>query len=641
MRAASLCLGFALTLTTLSAGATPPIFRELVDRERKAYVAPLRPSKPLSATTALDCAHATHEISLNPATGAATATIALRAQALGKRLGSVAFAFDAGLTVQDVTVSGRTATVVDDVGSPTRIAVVHLEPPIEPGAEAVVTMRYGGTVGCKRSEEGTLNCKKSADFSYFAHQSIFPYIFDPEADADYVHDGLTRDIILSVPSGLDVVATGEKVSETIEGDRKVSRWSIGNPLARTLGIYAFIGRLGLMPIAGRLVPTTLTFPTPEKAIDRELAGWSGPVLDFVEKASGAKLPFERSLSLVRLPQALGDPGTATFGMTLLSDSYAGAGDLMYEETWAHENSHLFWGVVVPETDPRESRLMSEGIATLLEIDYTYQHHFASEDRELYLARRFLPIGLDLRADGDLVPVQLPPGSSTADDYAVSRYTLWAYYKTAAVLDHLRATVGDDLFASALTTYLERCRFVGCRPDALRQIVEEKSGKDLRPFFARWVTADENPRVLVGFTPVPGGADVEITMPDDRPMSLDVWLTLADGKRTTRRVDLAKATTRLHVDTPAPVVAVALNPRHDLMVDGRSAVEGDLDFDGETDGFDVLHCARLVGRKYETNQAGLWNTNETFDPRCDVNNDLRIDDDDLLAVTNQFGKLRAR
>src|SRR5690606_6960022 len=105
------------------------------------------------------------------------------------------------------------------------------------------------------------------------------------------------------------------------GETKVSRWSIDKPLSRMVGLYALVGDLGRKQVIGRSVPTTFFHPSPETDVDRSLVAWSGPALDFVERVSGERLPFERSLSLVRLPKSLGDPGTATFGMTLLSDSY--------------------------------------------------------------------------------------------------------------------------------------------------------------------------------------------------------------------------------------------------------------------------------------------------------------------------------
>ncbi|MBX3260571.1 MAG: hypothetical protein KF782_12830 [Labilithrix sp.] len=670
MRASLRLSAFALALAPSVAAADAPdddaiasshLLHRLVERERSPLrmrasldgarlaaserPAPAIPRPPYlhGAGSALDCVHATHDITLDPTTGVTSAILELRVRAAGAALASISFAVDAGLEPGTITATRRETSSAQAVFAPMRVIRVDLEPALAPGEETVVTMPYAGTLSCASAERGAVLCAKGADYSYFAHQSIFPYVFDTEAPDSFVFDGLTRDIVLRVPSDRDVVATGQKVSERVDGSTKVSRWAIDRPLSRVVGLYAFAGKLGLLPIAGRTAPTTFVFPSPKTAVDRDLVSWSTPALDFVERFSGSKLPFDRGLSLVRLPRTLGDPGTATFGMTLLSDSYAETGDLMYEETWAHENAHLFWGIVAPETDSNESRLMTEGMATLAELDYTFARRFASEDRDLYLARRFLPMGLDLRAQGaDLPPAQLLPGTEVPTDFRTRRYTLWAYYRTALTLDHLRVSLGEEVFARALSAYVARCSFVGCRPDVFREIAGAESGRDLGPFFERWVTGKERPRVVVDFAPSDGGAEVELTKDDDRPMTLELWLTLADGARLKRRVDLGPRRSRVHLDAPAPVIAVRTSPRHDALVDARSAVDGDLDFDGETDGFDVLRCAPLVGQRYDAAGAtGLWNVGETFDPRCDVNGDLAIDDEDLAAIGAEFGKLRPR
>src|SRR5690606_13393011 len=103
--------------------------------------------------------------------------------------------------------------------------------------------------------------------------------------------------------------------------------------------------------------------------------------------------------------------------------------------------------------------------------------------------------LDLRGGGDALPaVRLPPGQSTPDRLRTPLYTLWAYYKTSATLDHLRVTVGDDVFARGLVAYVDRCSFVGCHPDDLRTVLEEVSGENLMPFFQRWVDGSSRPEV---------------------------------------------------------------------------------------------------------------------------------------------------
>ena len=597
---------------------------------------------PPPSPSSLDCVHASHDIQLDPSTGITVARFDLQVRAQGHSLSAVGFSFDQGLELGAVTADGRTVTALDEVHSPERLVQLSIDPPLRPGESTVLHVSYEGTLACGTyAEGGGIVCTTGDEFSYFGHESIIPFVFDPAVPQGATLDAMTRDIVLRVPSGDDVIATGEKVRETDDGTTKVSTWTIDHPLSRELGMYVFAGKLGLKPVPGRKVPTTFVFPNPELAVDDRLVSWSAGVLDFVEKVGGGPLPFQRSMTLVRLPAEVGDPGTATFGMTLLSDSYAGAGDLMHEETWAHENSHLFWGIVVPETSTDQSRLMSEGLAVLSELDYTWSHHFATVDRDTYLARRFVPIGLDLRTLGQAVPsIQLQAGESHPDGLRTSEYMLWAYYKTSATLDHLRVSIGEEAFAKGLAAYVEQCRYVGCRPDDLRTALGRATGQDLTPFFDRWINATSRPRVTVAFEPVNDGADIELTKNDAIPMALELWLRLDDGQLVKRRVALGGTSTRVHVATGARVRSVMTSPRHDVLVDARSPVAHDLDFDGEVDGIDLLRCTPLVGKSYQSTSAvGLFDVDERFDPRCDVNGDLTIDDDDITAIASSFGTMR--
>lgn len=597
---------------------------------------------PPPSPSSLDCVHAKHDIQLDPRTGVTVAHLDLELRAQGHLLSEVGLSFDEGLELGAVSADGRVVMVNDEAHSPERMAQITLSPALKPGESTVIHVSYAGTLACGTyAEGGGIVCTKGDDFSYFGHESIIPFVFDPAVPQGDELDAMTRDIVLHVPAGVDVIATGEKVGETNDGTTTTSTWTIDHPLSRALGMYVFAGKLGLQPVPGRTVPTTFVFPTPQLPVDDRLISWSAGVLDFVEKVGGGPLPFQRSMTLVRLPAEVGDPGTATFGMTLLSDSYARAGDLMHEETWAHENSHLFWGIVVPETSSDESRMMSEGLAVLSELDYTWSHHFASMDRDTYLARRFIPIGLDLRTQGqDLPSVQLRVGETHPDGMRTSLYMLWAYYKTSATLDHLRVSVGDEAFARGLGEYVKQCRYVGCRPNDLRIALEKTTGQNLAPFFDRWVNATSRPRVTIAFEPVPGGAEIELSKNDADPMTLELWLRLDDGQLVKRRVALDGRTTKVQIATGARVRSVSASPRHDVLVDTRSSVNHDLDFDGEVDGIDLLRCTPLVGKSYQsTNAVGLFDIDERFDPRCDVNGDLTIDDDDITAIAGSFGTLR--
>jgi ABC-type sugar transport system ATPase subunit len=49
---------------------------------------------------------------------------------------------------------------------------------------------------------------------------VIPFVFDPADPQSAQLDAMTRDIVLRVPAGIDVVATGEKVSEQKSGNGK-------------------------------------------------------------------------------------------------------------------------------------------------------------------------------------------------------------------------------------------------------------------------------------------------------------------------------------------------------------------------------------------------------------------------------------
>jgi hypothetical protein len=323
-------------------------------------------------------------------------------------------------------------------------------------------------------------------------------------------------------------------------------------------------------------------------------------------------------------------------MTLLSETYAGPGDVMHEEVWAHENAHLFWAVLVPEGDFDRSRMLTEGLATLTEIDYTHAHHFASEDRDLYYARRFRAVDVELRyARKGLPPIVLKPGQQQPDGMA---YTTWAYEKTSSTLDHLRAGIGDEVFATGIKDFAGKCRYVGCVADDLRQAMERASKQDLKPFFARWITGTATPTITVSFTPTASGADVTLEQEDALAVPLDVWIRMDDGSITRKKVRLEGTTLTFSVD--GKVRSVSLSPRHALHVNARSAVDMDLDFDGEVDGHDLFRCLPLVG-KSARNTIGIYDMNETFDAACDIDQNGTIDDADIAAIQEPFGTLRAR
>jgi aminopeptidase N len=61
-----------------------------------------------------------------------------------------------------------------------------------------------------------------------------------------------------------------------------------------------------------------------------------------------------------------------------------------------------------------------------------------------------------------------------------------YDKGAWVLHMLRGLVGDPAFFAGARAFLERFRYAKAGAEDLRAALEEASGRDLRPYFERWI-----------------------------------------------------------------------------------------------------------------------------------------------------------
>jgi aminopeptidase N len=64
-----------------------------------------------------------------------------------------------------------------------------------------------------------------------------------------------------------------------------------------------------------------------------------------------------------------------------------------------------------------------------------------------------------------------------------------YQKGACILHLLRQFIGDDAFRTAMKRYLETFAFKSAEVDDWRQIIEEVTGMDMKPFFNVWYKSD--------------------------------------------------------------------------------------------------------------------------------------------------------
>jgi hypothetical protein len=601
------------------------------------------------AAAAADYLHLAHDLDVDPATGAVAATVTLTALSGPEPLASVPLLLDQGLAVTGASSPGRTVTVLEAQRAPWRYVSLAIEPPVPAGAQAQITLSYAGALLCQpyQSSETTTetfcHVGDPGGLARLAQGSPFPLWLD--GGGLQLNDNVTQEIALRTPSGVPVLVTAELVADVDDGVVRATQWVV--PQRTHVGLLeAYLG-FAVTTVPGlRGHEVRIHHPRADATWLAELLDWTPPVLDFLEARIGAPLPID-PLHLVRVPPGMGVAfATQLIGALKIPDELFALGPVKAEEALFHEIAHQWWALAVSPTDATLQAVLTEGVTTLTMHEYTGERHHAAEDRDLYLARRNRESELLIRYVTD--PATFPPivvaqaeqapweaGSALIDKM------LWGYYKPAATLEYLRVTIGEEVFRKALSTFTQKWAFADCTIDDFKAHVEIESRRDLTDFFAQWFTASTYPALRVGFERA--GSDdelvVQLAQNGEGRVPVELWLELEDGTRKRRSVMLAGATGEIALATPGPVRAVRPNPRQDAILWSRSAVEGDMSFDGEVDGLDLLDCAWRHGKRVEiTGEPGepFGGLDVDFEPRCDADGDGVLGDADVDAVAARFG-----
>lgn len=622
-------------LLASQAPATPiPRYEDLVTKPSAPSALPLAfatSAPPYKSTkiTAIDT-----KIGLNPLTGELTGQASLGISAIAQ-VGLVWVLLDGGLTVTAATAPGKSVAVDSQSVSGYTYATLTITPPLAPGESVSVAFDYSGKLQC-----GGQNCKTGAPLAYLAEGSAMPSVVDQDQIGGLNAWGASRTLEVRVPKGMDVVASGDQVSATEVGTESVTVWKIPGYHSYG-GNVVMIGELLATPVSG-VAPSTAVWAVGEaQAFVPQMADWMKKILPFVDAQAGKPLPYA-ALKVFKLPLGWLDifRGTAGYGLTLLSEDYGASSASYFEETLAHENVHQWWGVLVSPTDALYTRWLVEGLATQAQIEYAAEHQANGLEREEYLARRYREHWMLVRYLGDpSLPLVVKSPSQIPE--APIPNTLWAYIRSSAFLEHLRVLFGDAVYAKTLKQWAAQCAQVNCDSADFLNIAEQTSGKKLTELFAQHVYEGTAVEPRLSFEQG-AGSKAKVTAQGIEGLSvpLELFVTLENGKLEKRQVTF-QGSSPVELDITEPVRSVRPNPRHDGFVWSRSAVTGDLDFDNQVDGFDVIHCAWRLGKTTEPSQVGgegIWSSDLDFDPRCDADGDGTIGEADLKEVTSRFGTL---
>ena len=549
---------------------------------------------------------------------------------------------DRAMVFQTADASGVGVLVDSQDYPPFQYSMIRFSPRLAAGETVEIVLTYSGMLACEPyGARESQYCGGDDQLSYYMASGLFPMFMD--AADPYGALSYELDLTLRTPAALDTLVAADFISESIDGTQRVSVWHAGT-YTSGMNLILLTGLFESIPVQDVQPPTSVRFPVGNQDYAAYMAEWCPDIYSFLEDVAGGPFLFEE-VTIFKLPIVAGFPGTATYGLVYLSDAYTTSSMQWFEEILTHEISHLWWGILASPMDISRTALMSEGMAITSQYEYIRRKYYDMLDADWVLWTKFRRNQIYLWYLTDpqtLPPILLPEGGSWPD--TVNEQVVWAYYKTSSFLDLIRVTLGDDAFFSAITTYVDACTHSECVIDDVETIFEQSSGVELTHLFDAFARTTTYPTLELGFVPCAPDASPcvsLVTLSQETEMSLPVELFLEDEDGVIihrARATLSSLSAEFPITTDDRAVRVRINPRLQAFYRVVPAVIGDVNFDGETDGFDWLEVVLAQGRRAVLDKVnpGLYDIDEQFDTRLDTVIDGVIDDGDLDLISAGFG-----
>ena len=355
---------------------------------------------------------------------------------------------------------------------------------------------------------------------------------------------------VSVPAGVRPVAAGKVLAESATASRFEAQFATAEPLPGIdlmAGPYAVSERIVSLAREREVRVRTYFHSELAELAPSYLDSAAGYLRRF-DAAIGAYPYATYSIVSSPLPTGFGMPGIAYLGRQVLRLPFIRTTSL------GHEVLHDWWGNGVYPDYAQGN--WSEGLTTFL-ADYAFKEdegeHAARAMRSGWL-RDFAAV----RAENDR-PLSAFVGRRHGADQAVG------YSKSAFVLFMLRDLIGDEHFRAGLRRFWMDHRFRVASWEDLRRAFEAAAGRDLRHFFAQWITRSGAPHLEIASarrSAIGGRYRLSFELHQiGVPYRLNVPLRvhLQDGTTFDINAATGDARTRVSIDVSARPQALSLDP----------------------------------------------------------------------------------
>ena len=204
------------------------------------------------------------------------------------------------------------------------------------------------------------------------------------------------------------------------------------------------------------------------------------MIQFFSQYTGVKYPWDKYSQVVVRDFVSGamENTSATVHMEQLQHDKYDHIDDTYEDYISHELFHQWFGDYVTAENWSDLTL-NESFATYGEYLWREHKYGASDANEwLYSTEKSI-----------YNPNKNNPLLNHHYTNINQQFDGVRYQKGACILHLLRQFIGDDAFRTSMKRYLETFAYTSAEVDDWRQIIEEVTGMDMKPFFNVWYKSD--------------------------------------------------------------------------------------------------------------------------------------------------------
>ncbi len=387
---------------------------------------------------------------------------------------------EGGIEIHQIMVGERQADIT--LSQNDTVAHVAWGEPLEPGRAFEATLDY--TIKIPKDAKG-----RYGDFTQTSWLTTLPTIYPiiPAYDAQGWHletppeygdvvyaDSSAYDVVIDAPAEYQVIASGELVQETPQGNR-IARRFIAAPMRDFNANLTDVLEKTLAAVDD--ITVTSWYKPEDAAQGKRALDWAVNALRVYEKRFGP-YPF-RSLNVVESPTTAGGieyPGV----VTVASNLYRDAGQTsFFEFATAHEVAHQ-WFYSVVGSDQVNHPWLDEALvqyATTVYFEDRYGLAVAEQIRRDYFEAQYQ----DGKSQYGNLPAGLPVGA-----YDENAYSKFVYGKGPLFFQAVRDQIGDDAFFRALQNYYREFKYLNAQPQDLIHAFNQASGQDITPLYLAWI-----------------------------------------------------------------------------------------------------------------------------------------------------------